>query len=443
MKNKTLITTAIILSFCSALPVFAEVKATPEKPTRSAQMEAPKTGADSHDIPEEAYDDMQTLVTMGMVNLPAGVMDVRSGNFTRNDMAILTMQAMDATGAKDASIDGLNHDIFLRRQGAKEVLDLKRIFTPELKNYGMKAKTLAASTKMSSEAKDLKKSEERDWKISGELRYSYDHNTGADKYQWNDSRIRARVYLEAKINDDWHAFGMVEGNKHFLDDHHTNDDWFEHSRIYVRGLTGATILTAGRYGYMLGEGNIYDSSITGITANVGEPINYEATKGKTEADGKMAALIATYKNERAEYGVGYSKFDEDDWGTGDKQIGHAWVNYHVGKAKVGIMGLTSDKEDADGRKNGFVASAQYGRLQSWKPGSSEFDIKYYRQPVGTYVAHTMTGLGGYMQGFRGPGAMWYYTLFPNTVLGIEYYDLNDLVTDEKGRTLWTQVSFYF
>jgi hypothetical protein len=90
-----------------------------------------------------------------------------------------------------------------------------------------------------------------------------------------------------------------------------------------------------------------------------------------------------------------------------------------------------------------VTTLQYGKLATWEKGSYEVDLKYYRQPGGTYVAHTMTGLGGYMDGFRGPGAMWYYTLFPNVVLGVEYYNLEDLVTGEKGRTLWTQVSYYF
>ncbi len=436
-------TVGVLLAvLCCQGSAWAMVKATPEKTLGASSRQVSSYSVDAG-IPLKAYDDMQTLANMGIVNLPPGVADVRSGNFSRNDMALMTMQAMDVVGVKDADIDGLNHDIVMRRQGTKEILELRNIFAPELKNYGMKAGSLATSTKISSEATDAKKDEDRRWKLSGELRYNYDHNTGADKFQWNDSRLRARLYLEAKINNDWHAFGMVEANKHFLNQHNNNDDWFEHSRIYVRGLTGATILTGGRYGYILGEGNIYDSSITGITANVGDPINFEATVGETEADGHLAAVMASYHTDRAEFGGGYYYFGEDDWGTGDKNIGNIFANYRVGKFKVGLMGLTSSKEDTDGRKNGFVGSAQYGMLQSWKPGSSEFDVKYYRQPVGTYVAHTMTGLGGYMEGFKGLGAMWYYTMFPNVVLGVEYYDLNDLVTDEKGRTLWTQVSYYF
>jgi hypothetical protein len=441
MRKQTLLPIILALMVGYQLPVYAMVK---ESPTQHQSGKYQKTQvSEGKSVPDSAYADLQTLVDLGKVKLPAGVPNVQAGHFTRNEMTILTLQAIDALDARGVEINGLNQEIFLRKQGAKEVMDLKKEFATDLHNYGMRMANVAESLKASSEASDLKRDEERKWKLSGELRYNYDHNYGADRYQWNDSRLRARLYVEAKINDDWHAFGMLEWNKHFLSQHDSDDDWTERTRFYVRGLTGITILTAGRYGYNLGEGNIYDSSVTGVTANVGSPVNYEFTAARTEASGNMLVANATYKADRMEYGGGYAKFGDDDWGTGDKQILHAYANYRVGKFTTGLMGLHSDKEDKDGRKNGFVLSGQYGRLQSWKPGSMEFDVKYYRQPLGTYVCHTMTGLAGYMEGFKGPGFMYYYTLLPNVVYGFEYYDLDNLETNEKGRTIWNQVNWFF
>ena len=441
MKCKAKYGLLVMAMLCWQQPGFAMVK---EAPEQGKAVKSIKANVMASELPEQAYEDMGVLVKQGIVKLPAGVVNVNKENCSKNDMTIMTMQAIQTLNLQDTTAKGLTDDAFKQQSGVKEVMNLKEILAPELKNYGMKAEKLATSTQMSSEATDAKRDEERKWKISGEIRYSYDHNSGAPQYQWKDSRLRLRLYLEAKINNDWHAFGMLERNKHFLSQHDNDDDWYESSRWYVRGLTGATVLTAGRFGYMIGEGNIYDSSITGIVANVGDPVNYEVMTGKTEAHGWVYSLLASYKTDQAEYGLGLAKFNQDDWNTGDKVIGHAYANYWLNdKWKVGIMGLTGNKADEDGRKNGFVTTVQYGKLATWEKGSYEVDLKYYRQPMGTYVAHTMTGLGGYMDGFRGPGAMWYYTLFPNVVLGVEYYDLEDLVTGEKGRTLWTQVSYYF
>ena len=99
--------------------------------------------------------------------------------------------------------------------------------------------------------------------------------------------------------------------------------------------------------------------------------------------------------------------------------------------------------DRDGNKHGFVGTVSIGKVKSWKPGTQELDFKYYYQPKGTYIAHTMTGLADYMVGFKGPGIMYHRTLFPNVVLNMEYYMLQELTSGDKGRTWWTDVTWYF
>ena len=55
----------------------------------------------------------------------------------------------------------------------------------------------------------------------------------------------------------------------------------------------------------------------------------------------------------------------------------------------------------------------------------------------------MNGLAGYMDGFKGYSVGAQYAIAKNIVFGLEYYDLKDKITNEKNRTIWTQVIFDF
>ena len=308
---------------------------------------------------------------------------------------------------------------------------------------GMGQEYLMNDLSASSEAGELKRNENRKYKVSAELRYNYVKNSGHNKWDWNDSRLRARVFLEARLNDDWHAFGMLEANKHFLSQH-GKDSWLEDKRLYVRGMTGDTNVTAGWYGYMIGEGNIYDSSIGGVTADFGSPVNYELTAARTKSHGNLLSANATMTDRAATYGGGLHHFSNDDWGNQKRTIWHAMYNYRVARdLGLGAMYIGSDLGDRDGRKHGFVGTVSVGKVESWKPGSDQLDFKYYYQPKGTYVAHTMSGLADYMDGFSGPAVMYHRTLFPNVVLNLEYYVLRELTTRNRARTWWTDITCYF
>ena len=91
---------------------------------------------------------------------------------------------------------------------------------------------LMKDTRRSANATLQKKNETRKYRVTGELRYNYVKHSGNKRWDWNDSRLRARLFLEARINDDWHAFGMLEANKHFLSQY-GKDDWLEDKRFYV------------------------------------------------------------------------------------------------------------------------------------------------------------------------------------------------------------------
>ena len=430
MDRKIISISFFVLSLlCSInLCVFAAVK--PDRQDANMQI-----------MPSETYTAMQRLVDQGIVKLPAGCRNVRNANFDRQEMAVLTLQAMKRIGMDENGLVDGNRNY--RLPGYRETLVLKENLNQELKNMGMGQEYLMNDLSASSEAGELKRNENRKYKVSAELRYNYVKNSGHNKWDWNDSRLRARVFLEARLNDDWHAFGMLEANKHFLSQH-GKDSWLEDTRLYVRGMTGDTNVTAGWYGYMIGEGNIYDSSIGGVTADFGSPVNYELTAARTKSHGNLLSANATMTGRAATYGGGLHHFSNDDWGNQKRTIWHAMYNYRVARdLGLGAMYIGSDLGDRDGRKHGFVGTVSVGKVESWKPGSDQLDFKYYYQPKGTYVAHTMSGLADYMDGFSGPAVMYHRTLFPNVVLNLEYYVLRELTTRNRARTWWTDITCYF
>ncbi len=409
--------------------------------TTSAAVKHDRQNTEVQPMPPETYIAMQRLADYGLVKLPAGCRNVREANFDRHEMAVLALQAIKRIGMDENGLVDGNRNY--RLTGYRETLVVKDILNQELKNMGMGQESLMDDLSVSSEAGDLKRDENRKYKISAELRYNYVKHGGNKKWDWNDSRLRARLFLEARINDDWHAFGMVEANKHFLHQH-GDDDWLEDKRFYVRGITGDTVVTAGWYGYMLGEGNIFDSSVAGATANFGSPVNYELTAARTKSHSKMVSGTASMTAGAATYGGGLHHFSDDNWGNEERWIWHAFYNYRVAKdLGLGAMYIGSDLGDKDGKKHGFVGTVSIGKVESWKPGTDQLDFKYYYQPRGTYIAHTMTGLADNMDGYRGPGVMYHRTLFPNVVLNMEYYVLRELTTGNKGRTWWTDVTCYF
>ncbi len=430
MDKKTVASFLVLSMFCCAsLSTFAAVK--PDRQGANMQM-----------MPSETYTAMQRLVDYGMVKLPAGCRNVRDANFDRHEMAVLTLQAMKRIGMdKNGLVDGERKESLT---GYKETLYLKDELALDLKNMGMNQEYLMDDLSPSSEAGESKVNERRKFAVHGEIRYNYQKNSGSKRWDWNDSRLRARIYLEARINDNWHAFGMLEANKHFLSQH-GKDSWLDNRRFYVRGLTGDVLWTAGWYGYMLGEGNIFDSTVAGVTANFGSPVNYELTAGETKAHGKILSANAKVLSEPAWYGGGIHHFTEDRWGNETRTIWHAFYDYKIARDNwLGLMYLGSDLKDEDGRQHGFVATASFGKVRIWKPKTNMVQFKYYYQPKGTYVAHTMSGLAGYMRGgFRGPAVFYQRTLFPNVVFNMEYYRLKELTTGDNANTWWTDVTYYF
>ena len=275
-------------------------------------------------------------------------------------------------------------------------------------------------------------------RIDGNLRYYYATNRGNAVWGKDTSTARIRVGFDAKMSQDWRLNGMVEGTKGLVN--YSDGTSF---RLNAVGKLGASLLRVGSFGYYMAEGNIYDSQFVGGRFDFGKPVKYTFSYGNT--DYTQQTFVATARHDDLDYNIeaGLYNYQFNDTTQGYNTILTLGGNYKFSNFSLGAMILNASRKDLLGNGFGYVLSFNYGNIREYRPGTYNIWAKYYSQPQYTYIAPTMNGVGGQMQGFRGYGIGVDYTLVKNIILGTEYYDLTDIVTGEKGQTWWTHVSYYF
>ena len=302
-------------------------------------------------------------------------------------------------------------------------------YDTELRNLGYDAGRYAAFGGLPKERETI---------LGGELRYNYVEHSGDDPYNFFDSRVRLRLYVEQPLDDNWTLYGMGEGNKSWYRD----IKHFNLERLYVSGQYKELTVTGGRFGEFYADGNVYDGRIDGVKFSGGKKVKLSGEHGRLRDDQRATALVATYNQPRYDAEAGLYILDKLK-SYGSTTIGSLGGMYYIGNFGVGAMYLCSSRTSVTGGAGGYVVTLKYGRNRSWVPGTYEIFAKYYSQPEATYISHTMVGLADYMRGFNGFGVGWYYTLSENLVYGIEYNDLEEKGSGKKGRTLWNHVSLFF
>lgn len=363
--------------------------------------------------------------------------DFNLNTLTRREAAILTARSYNLNKIKqrqqqdETNVDEANNRI------DDDIDILMKEYAVEVKALGYDIISEVSDTK-------VKSKQDYEWKVRGEVRYNYVNNSGAPRYDWNDSRLRIRLYGEKALDEDWILHTMLESDKSFYNDKRDGD--IDLRRIYLEtnqifGGIPFNFKIGKTYAY-LAEGNILDSDFEGIKMLSNITPNTEYTIGYGEVNDTEDMLYGEIlnRNKNYDYLLGIYKWDNYGDSNTIKALG---MNYYTGDYTFGGIYLTSDLEDGSGADDGYVLSARYGKNFSWIPDTFEFDLKYYNMAGGTYINHTMSGLGNYMNGFSGWGAMSYYTLAENIVLGLEYYDLKDKTTNEKAKTTWIALSYSF
>lgn len=306
-------------------------------------------------------------------------------------------------------------------------------FLPELEAMGYDVHQYVQGTKVIDK-------EKYKWNFNGEIRYNYMANDGAPKYTWNDSRIRIRTNAERNISDNWQIVTMLEGNKSFLRD--IND--LDLRRYYFRGqenIWGYNVnLEIGHTYNYLGDGNILDADYKGIKVktSLNKYLDYYTGWGKVNDYEDLWYNEFIYKRYSNEYLWG--NYHWDNYGRTDN-IYMTGINNYIGNYKLGALLFYSDLADRKGNKSGYVLSAVYGKDFEWIKGTYEVGFRYYNMPENTYITHTMSGLADYMKGFSGWSVIAKYTILENVMLGLEYYDIKDKITDERGKTTWIELTY--
>ncbi|CQR74891.1 outer membrane protein PgaA [Sporomusa ovata DSM 2662] len=275
--------------------------------------------------------------------------------------------------------------------------------------------------------------------VDGEIRFHYAANSGSTQWDKDASGLRLYLGAETRINKDWQLFSMLEGQKSIKN----YNNKLELSRLYLEGKVGASTVKAGKFGYLMAEGNIYDSGFTGIKVDFGDPIKYSLSYGETEDTKTTYIATARYKDFDYNLETGVYHYRLDDGSNKTNTIWNIGGNYNFSNFSIGAMYLGSSLKDSKGNSDGYVLSLNYGDLRTYRPGTYSMFAKYYNQPQGTYIDHGMNGRGNSMQGLKGYGVGVSYALAKDLVAGVEYYDLADKVTGEKGKTIWTQLTHYF
>ena len=287
-------------------------------------------------------------------------------------------------------------------------------------------------------------------KVDAEVRIDASRSAGLERGD-SRSRMRARIYPDYDIDGNWHAAGMVEYEKRLTGGGGDKDGRLKLDRYYLTGKLGAVQTTLGVFGATMAEGNIYDSKFRGVRFSTGAPITYAAEYGWIDRARTVANLTASYDAKTYKAEAGMYRFDK----IGNATRNIYMLNYRkpIGAFDFGAM-LLHGRDHAAGNGTGYVFSLERGGASAWRPGSSSYFLKYYRQPSSTYVSHTMNGAADYMSydaalrgpvrgGFRGWGVGWSYTVKKDLNFSIEYFHLWDLQTHERSRTLWGALTGYF
>jgi hypothetical protein len=274
-------------------------------------------------------------------------------------------------------------------------------------------------------------------RISGGVRFHYAVNSGSGNWASNSSGLRLDVGAETQLDKDWRLYAGVSAKKSFLNFEDKVD-----GRFYLTKNIGTSTFRIGSFGYYMADGNIYDDSFEGLRYDFGDKIRYTVSYGNTRYT--KDTLVATARYDDYDYTLeagGYLfKNNADNVQTKLITFGGA---YKFNNFSVGTMALVVNRKDANGANFGYVHSFTYGELKPWRKGTYNIWAKYYNQPKYTYIAPSMNGRGGWMQGFKGIGLGINYTFSENFVGSLEYYNLTDMTTGGTGSTWWGSLTHFF
>ena len=415
-----------------------------------------------------AYDSISKLAAAGVIEGYGD--DTFRGDrlMTRYEMAQIVAKAM----AKGANVDKLAAE-----------------FADELDALGVR---VAALEKKSDNVK-----------ITGQFRYHYEsykqgsYVAGKADKKGHTSKLRTRLTLTGKVNDNWNYVGLIENQQDLTDNKGNETTNFQ--RAYLQGRLGGLKVTAGRQDYTLVDGEVYGTRMDGIDIKYGDKVRLGAYYGKptdmasfsyqtstdggktweTENEGRYDRMwgvnAAADLGKYFTLGVGYDEFgDFSDYGTTERvkfkdieksKIFNAGLKYKAKDFTLGATYLhsnggvlrTDNPSFGKSAKNGFFVAADYKGAKADKVGSWGIGAKYYHMPAGIVSTNWATdkALGSFTEtitkdearyslakpllweGYKGFMVKANVTVAKNMIAGIQYWDLKGRESKVKNKTLWT------
>ena len=306
-------------------------------------------------------------------------------------------------------------------------------------------------------------------KITGQARALYTDVDGADKGY--SATLRTRLWVKGEVNPDWTYTAMLENTQDLTTNGQESETKFR--RAYVTGKVGEVGVTAGRYNYTVGQGNVYDDHMDAVQLDFGKVLKASVAYGRAvEGNANYAykdandvtkyadntdAYIATLGYQAGIVNLDAAYYNFKDYVTtgtapavtpvDDLQIWTVGANGEIAKnVNLGAEYLKSNQETTAGDDDGYVVTMSYKGAKSSDKGSFGIWTKYYDQASTTYVSHTTDATHGTLDkngGFKGLGAGVNYTLAKNIVGIVEYYDLDSKSGDLNSKTIWSEIDFAF
>jgi hypothetical protein len=407
--------------------------------------------------PEWVYEPLERMNKAGLLS-PDDATILSNHDLNRREAAILTARAYNLN--KQNNI--INVPAYLHSDSYDNNIDTQIIsadIQSLMQEFSIEIQALGYESGKDAFTKKTKEPFDNSLKIKGEIRYNIMSNSSTSpKYNWDDHRIRTRIYLDKPIDSNWTVHGMLESDKSLTSSNENSSYYTEDKdgkisldRYYITGKTYLFNLPvnvdAGKTSAYLAEGNILDSDFKGIKLSTFGPDQgnkstlYSLGYGKVDDTQNTFYLEAHHTtNNDIDYLAGLYHWNNYGTPTSIYTLG---TDYYIGNYTLGAMYLKASEQDKSNSSDGYVLTAKYGYNRSWISGTYEIDTHYYDMAGTTYINHTMSGLGSYMNGFKGYSAGWYYTLTKNILLGIEYYDLKDKTSLDNVKTWWGQVSYSF
>ena len=163
-------------------------------------------------------------------------------------------------------------------------------------------------------------------KITGQFRYHYE-SYKQDGVKGHTTKLRSRIWLTGKVNDNWNYVGMLENQQDLTNI--VGDEGTNFKRVYLEGRLGGAKVTAGRFNQTVVEGEVYGTRMDGIDLKYGDKVR----------------LGAYYSKPTDSASLTYDTKKDDKWTTKDSwKYDRMWgVNAAADLGKYFTLGVSYDE----------------------------------------------------------------------------------------------------